>query len=78
MSASVGLCARCAFARLTTSARGSRFWRCLRADSDPAYPRYPSLPVLRCPGFEQRGTLGPEEPADPPRDPAAGEGRGGR
>jgi hypothetical protein len=27
------------------------FWRCERADTDPAYPRYPTLPVLTCPGF---------------------------
>jgi hypothetical protein len=52
--ARVGLCARCRFAVVQPSARGSRFWRCLRADSDPAYRRYPPLPVLRCAGFEQR------------------------
>jgi hypothetical protein len=47
-----GLCARCAQARVQRSARGSAFWRCLRADRDPAFQRYPPLPVLRCPGFE--------------------------
>ena len=71
MEASVGLCARCAFASTLASAKGSRFWRCRRADSDPRFPRYPALPVLRCPGFEEGGKLGPE--ADPPPDPRARE-----
>lgn len=56
--ARVGLCARCRFAALQRSARGGRFWRCRRADSDPAFARYPPLPVRRCPGFE------PGEPGD--------------
>jgi hypothetical protein len=50
--ARVGLCASCRFGALQRSARGGRFWRCRRADSDPAYLRYPPLPVQRCPGFE--------------------------
>jgi hypothetical protein len=50
-AAGVGLCARCRFAALQRSARGGRFWRCLRADADPAYLRYPPLPVRACPGF---------------------------
>jgi hypothetical protein len=48
----VGLCLRCRFAALQRSARGGRFWRCRRADSDPAFARYPPLPVRSCPGFE--------------------------
>ncbi|MCG8588021.1 MAG: hypothetical protein MJE66_01895 [Proteobacteria bacterium] len=48
---SVGLCSRCRFARVTRSARGSSFWRCGKADEDPAFARYPSLPVVRCGGF---------------------------
>jgi hypothetical protein len=55
-----GLCARCTHARVQRSARGSAFWRCLRADTDPAFRRYPPLPVLRCPGFEP-GTPGKAE-----------------
>jgi hypothetical protein len=57
--ARVGLCASCRFAALQRSARGSRFWRCRRADSDPAFLRYPPLPVLHCAGFEPGGP-GPE------------------
>jgi hypothetical protein len=48
----VGLCARCRWARVQTTARGSRFWRCLRADDDPRFARYPRLPVTACSGFE--------------------------
>lgn len=49
---SVGLCALCTHARVTETARGSRFWRCGRAADDPRFPRYPRLPVGACPGFE--------------------------
>jgi len=48
----VGLCARCAHAAPQTNARGSRFWRCLRAEHDPRYARYPAVPVQACPGFD--------------------------
>lgn len=47
----VGLCARCRFAVVQRGARDSRFWRCGRADGDPAFRRYPSLPVSNCPGY---------------------------
>jgi hypothetical protein len=68
--ASVGLCARCCMASVARSARGGRFWRCERADSDPAYLRYPPLPVLRCLGFEEAGKLGPGGAGSDPRAPA--------
>jgi hypothetical protein len=58
VNASVGLCARCASGSVRENARGSRFWRCRRADSDPAFARYPPLPVVACPGFEEGGKLG--------------------
>ena len=48
----VGLCASCVHAVRQEGARGSQFWRCLRADDDPAYRRYPPLPVRSCPGHE--------------------------
>ena len=48
----VGLCARCRHAATQQSARGSVFWRCRRADTDPRLLRYPPLPVERCHGFE--------------------------
>jgi hypothetical protein len=30
---------------------GSRFFLCQRSAADPAFPRYPRLPVLACRGF---------------------------
>ena len=50
----VGLCSLCAFARVQRSAKGSVFWRCLRAERDRAFRSYPPLPVQRCPGFEPK------------------------
>ena len=50
-----GLCGRCRHARTITSRRGSMFWLCDRSGRDPDYPRYPRLPVVRCPGFEVAG-----------------------
>jgi len=47
------------------SARGSRFTLCERSRTDPAYPRYPRLPVLACRGFEP-GPSGAEPHADRP------------
>lgn len=49
-----GLCADCRHAAIVASPR-SRFLRCRRADTDPAYARYPALPVLVCRGYEGGG-----------------------
>jgi hypothetical protein len=46
-----GLCARCRNAQPIANARGSTFWRCREHDRDPAWPKYPPLPVLRCARF---------------------------
>jgi len=51
----VGLCSFCRHARVQRSARGSRFYRCARATSDPRLRPYPPLPVRECPGFEAAG-----------------------
>ena len=45
-----GLCAECVHLRLAASAR-SVFVRCGLAASDPEFPRYPALPVVRCSGY---------------------------
>ena len=47
-----GLCDRCLHQRLVPNTRGSVFSLCERSRTDAAYPRYPRLPVLSCPGFE--------------------------
>jgi hypothetical protein len=49
-----GLCATCHWVRIVTNRRGSVFYRCLRADTDPRFLRYPPLPVLSCLGYERR------------------------
>ena len=49
-----GLCNGCLHLRLLRSGR-SCFVRCLLAESDPDYSRYPVLPVLGCDGYESAG-----------------------
>ncbi|HLI50822.1 MAG TPA: hypothetical protein VKU87_03445 [Thermomicrobiaceae bacterium] len=46
-----GLCASCRHAERIGGAR-SVFWLCGRSRTDPSFPRYPRLPVLQCPGYE--------------------------
>ena len=36
------------------SDRGSEFLRCGLSDTDPSFPKYPRLPVLRCSGYERQ------------------------
>ena len=50
----VGLCPGCRHHHWIVSGRGSRFLRCEKSFTDPAYPRYPQLPVFGCPGFAAR------------------------
>jgi hypothetical protein len=49
-----GLCDTCAYRREVRNTRGSSFSLCERSRTDPAYPRYPRLPVLACHGYERR------------------------
>jgi len=50
---SIGLCLTCRWMRAVTTRRGSTFYRCGRADTDPRFPRYPPLPVRQCVGYEE-------------------------
>jgi hypothetical protein len=52
LAAPPGLCATCVHLRLIASPR-SVFVRCGLAATDPAFPRYPALPVVRCAGYRQ-------------------------
>ena len=54
LTASPGLCATCEHLRLLASPR-SVFVRCGLAEVDPAFPRYPPLPVLDCAGYQPHG-----------------------
>ena len=49
-----GLCDTCAHQKLVRSGRGSEFSMCLRHRTDERFPKYPRLPVERCPGYERR------------------------
>ncbi len=53
-----GLCASCTYARVIVSRKGSRFHLCERSREEPAYPRYPRLPMLRCNGYDPRRSSG--------------------
>ena len=59
-----GLCATCRFVEVVISSRGSAFYRCTLADTDPRFRRYPVLPVILCAGYEWNGE------SDPPARPA--------
>jgi hypothetical protein len=63
----VGLCETCRHHRIIRSGKGSRFFLCALSREDPAFPRYPRLPVLQCRGHEPGPP--PSENADP--DPGA-------
>ncbi len=52
MSVAPGLCGTCRHSRIVETRRGATFRLCERSTTDPRYPRYPTLPVLRCAGFE--------------------------
>ncbi len=49
----LGLCGRCIHRKEIRSDRGSVFTMCMRSFQEPEYPKYPRLPVLQCPGFEE-------------------------
>jgi hypothetical protein len=49
-----GLCGTCRHAHRIETRAASVFWLCERSLTDPAYVRYPALPMLRCAGFEPR------------------------
>jgi hypothetical protein len=46
-----GLCGNCTNARTVDNRSGSRFFLCNLSKTDPRFPRYPRLPVLRCRGY---------------------------
>jgi len=55
-----GLCATCRHVKTLRNDRGSVFYMCQRAETDPRYKRYPPLPVLQCPGYEPEDANAPE------------------
>ncbi|HET6764730.1 MAG TPA: hypothetical protein VFH27_13690 [Longimicrobiaceae bacterium] len=59
-----GLCESCANVRVVESGKGSRFYLCRLSAVDPAFPKYPGLPVLRCRGYAPAGISPPENRGD--------------
>ena len=53
-SVNAGLCDSCAHQKLIKSGRGSVFSMCLRSKTDERFPKYPRIPVERCPGYERK------------------------
>ena len=47
-----GLCASCRFVEVITSSRESTFYLCTLSETNPAFRRYPTLPVRQCPGYQ--------------------------
>jgi len=50
----IGLCRTCTHSRQVPS-RTTLYWMCELAATDPRFPRYPRLPVLRCAGWRRTG-----------------------
>jgi hypothetical protein len=64
LASPAGLCATCVHLSLLASPR-SVFVRCGLAATDPAFPRYPALPVVRCAGYRQLAEAAAAEAAGP-------------
>jgi len=47
----VGLCSDCAHCRQVQGKGAELFYLCGLSSSDPAYPKYPRLPVRQCAGY---------------------------
>jgi hypothetical protein len=50
------LCETCGWVRAVVTPKGSRFLLCRLAHTDPAYPKYPPQPVVRCGGYRPKVT----------------------
>lgn len=49
----VGLCADCRHGRQVPASQAT-YWLCRRSATDPAFPKYPRLPIRTCRGFQWR------------------------
>jgi len=48
------LCETCAWMREVVTPKASRFLLCQFSKTDPAYPKYPPQPVVRCDGYRKK------------------------
>jgi hypothetical protein len=51
-SENIGLCVKCRHVETIVSTRGSTFYLCQLSLTDPRFPKYPTLPVLACAGYQ--------------------------
>ena len=54
-----GLCDSCVNVRVVRTRTGSVFYLCELSFVDPAFPRYPPLPVMRCRGYQPVDVVAP-------------------
>ncbi len=47
------LCSECVHVKIVRSEKGSTFFLCQRARTDPRFTKYPPQPVVVCSGFER-------------------------
>jgi hypothetical protein len=47
-----GLCSDCIHTSIIRSSKNSVFLLCELSKTDPAFPKYPRLPVLSCTGYQ--------------------------
>jgi hypothetical protein len=52
------LCETCAWMREVVTPKGSRFLLCQLSQTDPAFPKYPPQPVVRCDGYRKKEQTG--------------------
>jgi hypothetical protein len=52
------LCEKCALMREIITPKGSRFLLCQLSKSEPAYPKYPPQPIVRCGGYQEKEKTG--------------------
>ena len=57
------LCETRAWMREVTTPKGSRFLLCQLSKTNPAFPKYPPQPVVRCDGFTQNQAVTNEKEA---------------
>ncbi len=59
-----GLCDMCTHMQIVRSSKGSSFVLCRLSEVNPAFRRYPALPVTACPGYspttEPKPTVAPK------------------
>lgn len=58
-----GLCETCTHVQIVRSSKGSAFVLCRLSEVNPAFRRYPALPVTACAGYSP--TTGPKPPTTP-------------